>query len=52
MNAENGLGTRMSMFELQHYTNRFRKSKRLRYRIPRLVWLFVIRASGGRRSPT
>jgi len=41
----------MSMFELRHYTSRFRESERLRYRIPRLVWLFLTRASGARRSP-
>jgi hypothetical protein len=40
----------MSKLELRHYTSRFRKSERLRYRLPRLVWLFVIRASGARRS--
>jgi hypothetical protein len=36
----------MSMFQLRHYTSRLRHSERLRYRVPRLVWLFVIRASG------
>jgi hypothetical protein len=51
VNAENALGAVMSMFELRHYTSRFRASKRLRYRVPRLVWLFEIRASGTRRSP-
>ena len=40
----------MSKLELRHYTSRFRKSERLRYRVPRLFWLFVIRASGTRRS--
>jgi hypothetical protein len=40
----------MSKLELRHYTSRFRESERLRYRLPRLVWLFVIRASGARRS--
>jgi hypothetical protein len=32
----------MSMLDLQHYTVRFRKSHRLRYRLPRLVWRAVI----------
>ncbi len=36
----------MSMLELRHYTIRFRESKRLRYRLLRLVWRFLIRASG------
>jgi hypothetical protein len=49
--AENAVGAPMSMFQPRHYTTRFRKSERLRYRIPRLVWLFVLRASGARRSP-
>ena len=42
----------VSILELQHYTIRFRESKRLRYRLPRLVWRFLIRASGSRRTPT
>jgi hypothetical protein len=45
------LGDSMSKLEMRHYTSRFRKSERLRYRLPRLVWLFVIRASVARRSP-
>jgi hypothetical protein len=36
----------MSMLELRHYTIRFRESERLRYRLARLVWRFLIRASG------
>jgi hypothetical protein len=39
----------MSILELRHYTSRFRRSERLRYRLPRQVWLFLIRASGARR---
>ena len=35
----------MSILELRHYTIRFRESERLRYRLPRLAWLFLIRAS-------
>jgi hypothetical protein len=49
VSAENALGALMSMFELRHYASRFRQSERLRYRVPRLIWLFVIRASGARR---
>jgi hypothetical protein len=37
-------GAPMSL--LRHYTIRFRESERLRYRLPRLVWRFLIRASG------
>jgi hypothetical protein len=33
----------MSMRELQHYTVRFRESRRLRYRLPRLAWRFLTR---------
>jgi hypothetical protein len=51
VNAENALDALMSMFEVRHYTSRFRESERLRYRVPRLVWLFVIRASDAWRSP-
>jgi len=39
-------GVSMSMLELRHYTIRFRESERLRYRLARLVWRFLIRASG------
>jgi len=33
----------MSMLKLQHYTIRFRESQRLRYRLPRLVWRFLVK---------
>ena len=33
----------MSMLQLRHYTARFRESQRLRYRLPRLVWQFLLR---------
>ena len=35
----------MSMLQFRHYTIRFRESERLRYRLPRLVWRFLIRAA-------
>jgi hypothetical protein len=34
----------MSMLTLRHYTIRFRASRRLRYRLLRRVWRFLIRA--------
>jgi len=33
----------MSMLDLRHYTIRFRESRRLRYRLPRKLWRFLIR---------
>jgi hypothetical protein len=33
----------MSIFKLRHYTTRFRMSQRFRYRLPRVVWQFLIR---------
>lgn len=33
----------MSMLELRHYTIRLRESQRLRYRLPRLAWSFLVR---------
>jgi hypothetical protein len=33
----------MSMLDLRHYTIRFRESHRLRYRLPRKLWRFLIR---------
>jgi hypothetical protein len=41
----------VSILELQHYTIRFRESERLRYRLPRMIWRFLIRTSGSRRTP-
>jgi len=32
----------MSIFDLRHYTVRFRESQRLRYRLPRLVWRSIV----------
>ncbi len=33
----------MSMLQLRHYTIRFRESQRLRYRLPRKLWRYLIR---------
>jgi hypothetical protein len=41
----------VSKLKLRHYTTRFRESERLCHCLPRLVWLFVIRASGARAAP-
>jgi hypothetical protein len=35
----------MSMLELRHYRIRFHESERLRYRLARRIWRFLIRGS-------